>query len=145
MPDVPPGCICQEMAGNPAMMDCPFYIVFVLDGFAGSPDAAMHLIINDLDKLNTATDWETATDMLDFIESLRWICLLRFLLLGIAIFGIVLAVKKRKMMLKGDYRSSAVHAVYGGAPPVVVGAPVAVPAVVQATVVEASNEPNQRV
>ena len=53
------------------------------------------------------------------------------MLLGIAIFGIVLAVKKRKMMLNGEHRSSAVHGaqpVYGGAPPVVVGGPVAVPA-----------------
>jgi len=147
MPDVPAGCMCQQCGGNPAMMDCPFYIVFLLDGVAGSPDAAIDSILNDPN-----VDWDTALDMVEFIENFTWLHYLRFVLLVIAIAGIVQAIKKRKMMLNGECKSSAAYGAppsygappaYAGAPPVTVGAPVAVPAVVQATVVQESNESNQ--
>ena len=97
MPDVPAGCMCQQCGGNPAMMDCPFYIVFLLDGVAGSPDAAIDSILNDPN-----VDWDTALDMVEFIENFTWLHYLRFVLLVIAIAGIVQAIKKRKMMLNGE-------------------------------------------
>ncbi|OLQ08998.1 Potassium voltage-gated channel subfamily D member 3 [Symbiodinium microadriaticum] len=144
MPDVPAGCMCQQCGGNPAMMDCPFYIVFLLDGVAGSPDAAIDSIMNDPN-----VDWDTAIEMVEFIDNFTWLHYLRFLLLGLAIFGIFQAIKKRRMMLNGECKSSSAYGAppayggappaYGGAPPVAVGAPVTVPPVVKATVVQESN------
>ena len=61
-----------------------------LDGVAGSPDAAIDSILNDPN-----VDWDTAIEMVEFIDNFTWLHYLRFLLLGLAIFGIFQAIKKR--------------------------------------------------
>ncbi|CAE7948084.1 unnamed protein product, partial [Symbiodinium sp. KB8] len=142
MPDVPAGCMCQQCGGNPAMMDCPFYIVFLLYSVAGSPDAAIDSILNDPE-----VSGDRAMEMVEFIDNFTWLRYLRFLLLGLALFGILQAIKKCRMMLNGECKSASAYGAppsYGGAPPVAVGAPVTVPAVVQATVVQESNQDRDR-
>ena len=120
------------------MMDCPFYIVFLLYSVAGSPDAAIDSILNDPE-----VSGDRAMEMVEFIDNFTWLRYLRFLLLGLALFGILQAIKKCRMMLNGECKSASAYGAppsYGGAPPVAVGAPVTVPAVVQATVVQESNQ-----
>ena len=115
MPDVPAGCMCQQCGDNPAMMDCPFYIVFLLYSGAGSPDAAIDSILNDPE-----VSGDRALEMVEFIDNFTWLRYLRFLLLGLALFGILQAVKKRRMMLNGECRSASAYGAppsYGGAPP----------------------------